>query len=322
MKAVVQSRYGGAETLQLRDVPTPTIGRGQVLVRVAAAGVDRGAYHLMRGLPYVVRFSSGIRRPKAAIPGTNVAGKVESVGEKVTGLRTGDPVYGTCRGAFAEYAVADEDRLAPKPPRLSFEEAAVLPYAGAVSLQAVRDRAKVESGQRVLVVGASGAVGSITVQLAKAHGATVTGVCGADSAEMVRGLGADRVIDYASSDFAAQGEQYDAIIDIGGNNSVTRLRRALARRGALVIVGGEGGGRLIGGVHRQLGAQLLSPFVRQRLGTFIASERSDVLRAVNEVVEAGCVAPVMGRCAPLADAADAIADLDAGRTRGRIALTT
>jgi NADPH:quinone reductase-like Zn-dependent oxidoreductase len=320
MKAVIQHHYGGAETLQLCDVPTPTIGRDQVLVRVAAAGVDRGAYHLMRGLPYVVRLGTGIRRPKAAIPGTNVAGEVESVGENVTRLRAGDLVYGTSKGSFAEYAVAGEDRLAPKPPTLSFEEAAVLPYAAVVSLQAVRDRANVRSGQSVLVVGASGAVGSVTVQIAKAHEAIVTGVCGSGSAELVRALGADHVIDYTSSDFAAEGHRYDAIIDIGGNTRVSRLRRALASRGTLVIVGGEGGGRLIGGIHRQLGAQLLSPFVKQRLGTLIARERSDVLRAVNDLVDAGFVAPVMGRYAPLAHATDAIADLDAGRTRGRIAL--
>jgi NADPH:quinone reductase-like Zn-dependent oxidoreductase len=320
MKAVTQDRYGGADTLRVRDVPTPRLGADQVMVRVAAAGVDRGAYHLMRGLPYLVRLGYGLRKPKTAIPGTNIAGTVEVVGENVTHLQPGDTVYGTCRGAFAEYAVSDEDRLAPKPTGLGFEEAAVLPYPGAVCLQAVRDRAQVTTGQSVLVVGASGAVGTIAVQIATASGASVTGVCSSASAELVRQLGADRIIDYKQSDLAADGHRFDAIIDIDGNTRLSRLRAALSPKGTLVIVGGEGGGRLIGGTHRQLGALLLSPFVRQKLGTFIASERADILHDLNELVDGGHVKPVMGRCVPLAHAADAVADLDARHTRGRIAL--
>jgi NADPH:quinone reductase-like Zn-dependent oxidoreductase len=320
MKAITQNRYGGAETLQVSDVPTPRMGADQVLLRVAAAGLDRGAYHLMRGVPYLVRAGSGLRSPRVAVPGTNVAGQVEIVGEDVSRFGPGDEVYGTCKGAFAEYAVAAEDRLASKPATISFSEAAVLPYPGAVSLLALRDRAGVRPGDSVLVVGASGAVGTIAVQIAKAFGATVTGVCSRKSAALVRRLGADDTIDYASEDLSAAGPRFDAVIDIGGNTALARLRRALRPRGRLVIVGGEGGGRLIGGTQRQIAAQLLSPFVRQKLGTLIASERAEVLESLNELVDRGQMKPVMGTCLPLEQAAEAVADLDARRTRGRIAL--
>lgn len=321
MKAIVQHAYGGADSLRFEEVDPPSIGDHQVLVRVGAAGVDRGAYHLMRGLPYVVRFVSGLRRPKVLIPGTNVAGTVDAVGPAVTRFERGDLVYGTCKGAFAEYAAADEDRIAPIPPALAIEEAAVLPYPGSVALQAIRDRAEVQPGQSVLVVGASGAVGTIVVQIAASFGVEVTGVCGPSSADLVRRLGADHVIDHTRTTVGADGKRYDAIIDIGGNTRLRDLRAALAPTGTLVIVGGEGGGRVLGGVQRQLGAQLLSPLVRQSLGTFIASEGADVLCDLNDLVAARKVAPLMGRCLPLTDAADAIADLDARSTRGRIALT-
>jgi NADPH:quinone reductase-like Zn-dependent oxidoreductase len=321
MKAIVQERYGAADTLRLRDVPIPEPSASQVLVRVTAAGVDRGAYHLMRGLPYLVRIGYGLRAPKTPIPGTNMAGKVEVVGDNVTQVKVGDAVYGTCAGAFAEYTVAEENRVAPKPATLTFEEAAVLPYPGAVSLQATRDRARVRPGQSVFVVGASGAVGTIAVQTAKSFGASVTGVCASASADLVSQLGADHVIDYTRHDIADGATRYDVILDVGGNTPLSGLRRALAPEGTLVIIGGEGGGGVIGGTQRQLAALLLSPFVQQKLGTFIASERAEMLRALNDLVDAGHVRPVMGRCVPLAEAPDAIADLDTRRTRGRIALT-
>ena len=321
MKAIVQRRYGSAEAIRFEDIPEPAVGDRQVLVRVAAAGVDRGAYHLMRGLPYLVRLMSGLRRPRQLVPGTNLAGTVETVGAAVTNLKPGDEVYGTGRGTFAEFSAADEDRVAPKPGALTFEEAAVLPYPGTVSLEAVRDRAKAHPGQSVLIVGASGAVGTVAVQIAKSFGADVTGVCGRTASISSAASGADHVVDYTRSDFAAGERRYDVILDVGGNSGLRRLRRALTPRGALVIVGGEGGGRFIGGIHRQVAAQLLSPFVAERLGTFIASEHSDILRSLNELIARDQVRPVMGRCIPLVDAADAIADLDARDTRGRLALT-
>jgi NADPH:quinone reductase-like Zn-dependent oxidoreductase len=319
LRAIVQHRYGGAEVLEHREVPRPVVGAGQVLVRVGAAGVDRGAYHVMRGLPYLVRIAGyGLRRPKIEVPGTNFAGRVESVGAGVESFQVGDEVYGTCKGAFAELAVADADRIAPRPTALSVEEAAVLPYGGAVALQATRDHAELRPGRTVLVVGASGAVGTVAVQIAKALGAEVTGVCGAESADMVLGLGADHVVDYRTDDFASGEHRYHAVLDVGGNTSLRRLRRALSPLGTLVIVGGEGGGRVLGGVQRQLGAVLVSPFVHQRLRTFIASEKADVLRALNDLVDAGQLRPTVGRCVPLARAGDAVRDLEAGTTRGRL----
>lgn len=319
MRAITQDHYGDADSLHLRDLPTPEVDDGQVLVRIAAAGVDRGAYHLMRGLPHLVRLMGyGLRSPKVPVPGTNIAGTVEAVGADVTRLRQGDEVYGTCKGAFAEYVAADENRLAPKPAGLTFEEAAVLPYPAAVSLQAVRDKAKVEPGQSVLVVGASGAVGTVAVQVARAHGAEVTGVCSTSNVELVRRLGAGRVIDYTRHDFASGENHFDVVLDIGGNTPVSRLRRALTATGMLVIVGGEGGGTLIGGIQRQLWAQLLSPFVSQKLTTFIASEDAELLIAFNELVAAGHVKPVIGRCYPLADTASAVRDLDSGGIQGRL----
>jgi NADPH:quinone reductase-like Zn-dependent oxidoreductase len=229
-------------------------------------------------------------------------------------------VYGTAHGSFAEFAAADEHRLALKPREVSFEEAAVLPYPGAVSLQAIRDHARVRPGNTVLIVGASGAVGTIAVQIAKLFGAEVTGVCSAAAAEMVRGLGADDVIDYEQRDFTTIGRDFDVIIDTGGNTPLARLRRSLGRRGSLVIIGGEAGGRVLGGFHRQIGAQLLSPFVRQSLGTLIATENADILRSLNELLATGPVKPILGRTLALADAVEAIDDLDRRRTRGRLLL--
>jgi NADPH:quinone reductase-like Zn-dependent oxidoreductase len=321
VKAIVQDRYGGAETLELADVEQPSIADDQVLVQVRAAGVGRGALHLIRGRPLLMRaLGFGLRRPKARVPGTNISGRVEAVGAAVRAFAPGDDVYGTCTGAFADFAAADEDRLAPKPRTLSFDEAAVLPYAGVVALQALRDRARVERGQTVLVVGASGAVGTVVVQLAVAYGCEVSGVCGSGNATLVRRLGAVHTIDHTLDDFTQRPERYDVVIDVGGNTPVRRLRRVLTRSGALVIIGGEGGGPFLGGAHRQVTAQLLSPFVSQSLGALIASEDTDTLRALNEFVDAGALRPVMGRTLPLVDAPDAIDDLEHRRTRGRLAL--
>jgi NADPH:quinone reductase-like Zn-dependent oxidoreductase len=321
MKAVVQRRYGSADVLELQDIERPDIGVHQLLVRVAAAGVDRAAWHLMIGQPYVVRLVGfGLRAPKAPVPGVNVAGRVEAVGREVTRFEPGDDVYGTCTGAFAEYAAVSEDRLAPKPQRLSFEQAAVLPHGGLTALQALRDRGQLRAGQQVLIVGASGAVGSVAVQLAKALEADVTGVCSTSALEMVKALGADHVVDYTREDFAATGRRYDLILDTGGDSPVSKLRRALVRDGRLVIVGGEGGGRWTG-VTRQLRAHLLSPFVSQKLGTFVAKSNAEDLVVLNEYVEAGQVTPIIDRAFPLSDTPAAIRALETGHGRGRIVLS-
>ena len=287
----MQEAYGSADALDFREIDRPSVGPREVLVRVAAAGVDRGAIHLMRGLPYVVRLMGyGVRRPKVPVPGTNVAGQVVEVGPAVTELTVGDAVYGTCRGAFAEQSLVPaqtgwRSRLSPPRP----EQAAVLPYSGAAAIQAVRDHGQVAADDAVLVVGTSGAVGSVVVQVANALGAVVTGVCGPTNVEYVHALDADHVVDYTRADFDEKAGRYDVVLDIGGRTPVRRLRRALTSTGTLVIVGGEGGGRWTGGVQRQLWAQIRSPFVEQRLKTFIASEHSRYLVALNDLVDGGAV---------------------------------
>jgi len=250
MKALTQDRYGTTEVLKFGEVEKPNPREGEVLVQVAAAGMDRGAWHFMAGEPYLMRLLGfGFRAPSVAVPGTNFAGTVEAVGAGVSTFKPGDEVYGATRGTFAEYAVASADKVAPKPPQLTFEQAAVLPYPTFVAMQALRDRGHVEPGQRVLVVGASGAVGTIAVQLAVAFGATVTGVCSGRHADLVRSLGADDVIDYTTEDFADGSRQFNLVIDIGGRTPIAGLRRALTRTGTLVIIGGEGD-RWVGGIQQ------------------------------------------------------------------------
>lgn len=320
MKALVQDRYGAAEALVLRDVPRPTPGDGQVLVRVAAAGMDRGAWHFMTGKPYLMRvLGFGLRAPSVRIPGTNFAGVIERVGPGVIGFKIGDEVYGATRGTFADYAIAPVGKLALKPPHVSFEQAAVLPYPTFVAMQALRDHGAVRPGQRVLVVGASGAVGTITVQLAVALGASVTGVCSNRHAALVRSLGAEQVLDYDKDDLNQSTTKYDVIIDIGGRTSLARLRRALTHHGTLVIVGGEGG-RWIGGIQRQLWAMLVTRFVPQTLVSFIVKERTDELLRLNDLLVAGQVAPVIGRTFALSEGAAAVAAFEAADATGRIVI--
>jgi NADPH:quinone reductase-like Zn-dependent oxidoreductase len=319
MKAIVQDKYGSADVLQLRELERPEAGTHDVLVRVVAAGVDRGAWHRMTGMPYVMRVMGfGLRAPKAPVPGTNFAGRVEAVGSEVTRFGAGDEVYGTCGGAYAEYACARADKLARKPPSLSFEQAAVLPHAGFAALQALRDRGRLQPGQKVLIIGAAGAVGSVAVQLAKALGGQVTGVCSTTTVDMVRALGADDVIDYTRDDFTHSGP-YDLILDTGGNNSLSRLRAALTHKGTLVIVGGEGG-RVIG-MGRQTRAQMLSPFVGQTLATFVAKENAQDLSTLTGFVESGNLTPVIDRTYGLSDVPDAIRYFETGQARGRVVVS-
>ena len=322
MKAIVQHTYGEPDVLRLQDVDDPSPAADEVLVRVHAAGVDRGVWHLVTGTPYPVRLAGyGVRAPKNPVPGTDVAGVVEAVGEDVTRFRVGDAVFGVAKGSFAELARAREDRLAPKPANLGHEQAAVVAVSGVAALRAVRDHGHISPGQQVLVIGASGGVGTYAVQLAKAFGAEVTGVCSTTKVDLVSSLGADRVIDYSREDFAAGERRYDVILDIGGNSTLRRLRRALTAKGALVIVGGETGGRFLGGFDRQIRAMLLSPFVGQRLGTFVSSESAENLVALKELIEAGKVIPVIDRTFPLAEAPDAIRYVEQGRARGKVAIT-
>ena len=324
MRAIVQDAYGVApeEVLRVDDIARPAISDDEVLVRVAATSVDRGTWHVMAGLPYLMRAAGfGVRAPKATNPGRCFAGTVESVGKGVTGFVPGDDVFGTSEGSFAEYVSATPGKLAPKPASLSFEQAAVVPISGVTALQAVRDRAQVTAGEKVLIIGASGGVGSFAVQIAKAFGAEVTGVCGPAKLDFVRGIGADHVVDYSREDFAGGDRRYDVILDIGGSSPLSRLRRALTPRGRLVIVGGMTDGRWFGGIDRQLRATLLSPLVGQKLGSLMASENSEDLLALRELIDAGKVAPAIDRAFPLAEVPAAIRYLLKGQVRGKVVIT-
>lgn len=321
MKAVVQRSYGSTEQLELADVADPVPGKGEVLVRVAAAGVDRGTWHVLTGLPLVARLGLGLRRPKYPIPGRDVAGVAVAVGPEVRSIAMGDEVIGTADGSFAELAVVPERRLARKPAGLSLVEAATLPVSGLTALQAVADLAQVRAGQHVLVTGASGGVGSYAVQLAAARGAHVTAVCSGGKADLVRSLGATDVVDYTLEDIDRDGARYDTIIDIAGNRPLSQLRRVLAPHGTLVVVGGEDGGRWLGGLHRQLGVVLLSPFTRQRLTALVSKEKGEDMARPATLVEQGQVRPAVDRTFPLADAAAAIDYLHSGAARGKIAVT-
>jgi NADPH:quinone reductase-like Zn-dependent oxidoreductase len=324
MRSVVQDEYGSApeDVLRLTDVPMPAVADDEILLRVRAASVDRGTWHVMAGLPYPIRAAGfGVRRPKATNPGRSVAGVVESVGTGVTEFKPGDEVYGTCEGSFAEYAVAKAGRLALKPANITFEQAAAVPVSAMTALQAVRDHAKVQAGQKVLVIGASGGVGSFAVQIAKAFGAEVTGVGSTGKVDLVRSLGADHVIDYTREDFADGVHRYDVILDTGGNSRLSHLRRALTAKGRLVIVGGETDGKLLGGADRQIRAQLLSLLVSQKLGTFVASENAKDLNALNGLIESDQLTPAIDRTYPLNETAAAIRHVQEGRARGKVVIT-
>jgi NADPH:quinone reductase-like Zn-dependent oxidoreductase len=324
MKSIVQDRYGPApeDVLRLAEIDKPTIRHDEVLVRVHAASVDRGTWHVMAGLPYPIRIAGfGLRRPKSANPGRSLAGTVEAVGTAVTGFKPGDEVFGISGGSFAEYARVRTGKLAPKPANLSFGQAAAVPISGSTALQAVRDHGRVQAGQKVLIVGASGGVGTFAVQIAKAYGADVTGVCSTAKVDAVRAVGADHVIDYTREDFADGQHRYDVVLDIGGNRRLSHLRRALTPRGRLVIVGGETDGRWLGGVDRQLRAHLLSPFVGQKLGTFVASENAEDLMTLRELIESGKITPAVDRTYPLSEVAAAIRYMLDGQTRGKLVIT-
>ena len=323
MKAIVQDVYGSTDVLELREIDKPAIGVDEVLVRVQAAGVDRGVWHLMAGRPYLVRTAGyGLRKPKHRVRGSDVAGRVEAIGKDVTRFRPGDAVMGTCDGSFAEYASAREDKLVPKPANLTFEQAAAIPTSASTALQALRDQGQVQAGQKVLIIGASGGVGTFAVQLAKAFGAEVTGVCSTAKVDLVRSIGADHVIDYTREDFADGQQLYDLILDIGGSRSLSHLRRALTPGGTLVIVGGEDGGRWIGGtVVRDFQALAISRFVRQRLRVFIAKAHYQDLQFLTELIEAGELAPVVDRTYSLTQVPEAIRYLEDGHVRGKVVIS-
>jgi NADPH:quinone reductase-like Zn-dependent oxidoreductase len=322
MKAIVRDAYGSSDVLELRDIDIPEISDDEVLVRVHAAGVGRDVWHVMAGLPYPIRLAGfGFRAPRNPVIGSDMAGVVETVGKDVSRFQPGDEVFGIGKGSYAEYVGAPEDKLAPKPANLTFEQAAVLAIMGSTALQALRDHGKVRPGQEVLIIGASGGVGTYAVQIAKAFGAHVTGVCSTTKVEMVRSIGADHVIDYTREDFAEGERRYELILDIGGNSSLSRLRRVLTPKGTLVIVGGEGGGRWLGGTDRQIRAMMLSPFVGQKLGTFVNKENHEDLLVLKELIESGRITPVIDRTYPLSEVPEAIRYLEEGHARGKVVIT-
>ncbi|MDX6280203.1 MAG: hypothetical protein QOH03_1274 [Kribbellaceae bacterium] len=320
MRAVVRDSYGTAEVLRVAEVAKPAPGPGEVLVQVEAAGLDRGAWHLMTGKPYLLRLVFGVRRPKNPVLGRDLAGRVVALGEGVSKFAEGDEVFGIGEGTFAQYAVARADKLAVKPAGLSFPEAAVIGISGITALQALRDGGKVRAGQKVLITGASGGVGSFAVQLAKAFGAEVTGTASTAKLALVQKLGADHVLDYTHEDFADGAHHYDLIIDLAGTPTLKRLRRALIKTGTAVIAGGEGGGPIAGGTDRQLRAQLLSPFVRQRLTSLLMKENAADLEVLAELVEAGKVVPSIDSVVSLEGVPQALVDLADGLVSGKIAV--
>ena len=322
MKAMVQDRYGSEDVLEFKDIEEPTVGDDDVLVRIHAAGCGPDVWHVMTGKPYMARPVIGLRRPKLAVRGWDLAGTVEAVGANVTECKPGDEVMGTADGTFAELAVTQPDNLVPKPAGLTFEQAAALPVSGSTALRAVRDEGNVQPGQHVLVIGAAGGVGSLAVQIAKGFGAKVTGVASTSKTDLVRSIGADDVIDYTREDFADGSRRWDLIVDTAGRRPLLELRRALTPKGTLVVVGGDGGGAWTGGFFRGiLRGPLLSLFVGQRLRGLTTRIVHEDLVTLTELTEAGTLTPVIDRTYPLIEAPDAIRHLAEGHAAGKIVVT-
>ncbi len=320
MKAIVCEEYGSPDVLQLEEIPKPTPADDEVLLRVHAASVNAGDWHLLRADPFLVRLAFGLLRPKHKILGADVAGRVEAVGKKVTQFRPGDEVFGDISGcgygAFAEFVCAREDVLAPKPKNLSFDEAAAVPAAAVTALQGLRDRGQIQSGQKVLINGASGGVGTFAVQIAKAFGAEVTGVCSTSKLDLVRSIGADHVVDYTQADFTKNGQSYDLILAANGYHSIADYKRALSPRGIYVMSGGS--------MAQFWQATLLGPWISmagsKKMGNMLVRPNQKDLVFVKELLEAGKVAPVIDRRYPLGEVPEAIRYLEAGHARGKVVI--
>jgi NADPH:quinone reductase-like Zn-dependent oxidoreductase len=318
MHAIVQDTYGTVDVLHTEDIDVPQIADNEVLVRVAAASIHVGDWILMTGSPFVMRFATGLRRPKNRVPGTDIAGTVVAVGKDVARFQAGDDVFGWCAGAFAEFASASEDQLVKKPVDLTFEQAAAIGVSASTALQLLRDDGAVEPGQKVLINGASGGVGTFAVQIAKSLGAEVTGVTSTKNVEMVRSIGADHVIDYTQEDFTAGSERYDLILDNVGNRSMAQTRRALTSGGTLIS---NGGGHADGKLGRTVRAMLASVVVRQQASPTVKTQNHDDLVVLKGLVEAGKLTPVVDRTYPLTEAPMAIGHVAAGHARGTVVLT-
>ena len=322
MKAIAYDEFGSPDVLELRELPKPEVGPGEVRIRVRAVSANPYDWHFMRGLPYIARPATGLRRPKYPLLGSDIAGEVDAIGHDVARFRPGDEVFGyVASGGFAEYVSAPVERLALKPSNLSYEQAAAVPLAAVTALQGLRDVGQIRSGERVLVVGASGGVGTFAVQIAKHFGADVTGVCSTWNLEMVRSIGADRVIDYTREDFTRGAQKYDLIVQLAGTASPAACRRALTPDGTLVLSSGDSPGRLIGPVGRIIKAVLMAPFVRQKLRPLNTKPSSTDLQFLSELIEADRVTPVIDRTYPLSEVADAIRYLETGRARGKVVIS-
>ncbi|MGC9997416.1 MAG: NAD(P)-dependent alcohol dehydrogenase [Terriglobia bacterium] len=321
MKAIVYDKYGSPEVLKCEEVEKPTPGSGEVLIKVQAASVNPYDWHFMRGLPYFVRLLAGIATPKERRLGVDGAGYVEAVGRNVAQFKAGDAVFGTCRGAFAEYACAPERTLARKPDNVTFEQAATVPIAGLTALQGLRDKGNIQAGVKVLINGAAGGVGTFAVPIAKSFGAEVTGVCSTRNVEMVRSIGADEVIDYTRQDFTRLGRRYDLLFDCIGNHSLRECRRVMNRKGIFIGVGGATGRWMFGLFVRVIASLFLSPFLNQKFVTFMAKPNSEDLAAIVELMAAGKLTPVIDRRYGLNDVPEAIRYLEAGHARGKVVIT-
>lgn len=322
MRAVTQRTYGSADVMTIETIDRPTIEKDEVLIEVVAAGLDRGVWHLMTGLPYLIRIMGyGFTKPKNPVPGADVSGRVAAIGSEVTRFAVGDEVFGIADGSFAQYAKANESKLVGKPSNVSFEHAATATISGITALQALTTVGQVKAGQHVLIIGASGGVGSFAVQLAKKLGATVTGVASTKKLDTVRSLGADHVIDYTTTTIDQGDHRYDLIIDTGGRNPLARIRRALSENGTLVIVGGEDGDRLTGGIGRQLRAAILSPLVKQRLAFFMSKESLEYIEPLAEYLADGSVVSSIGQRFALDQTPDALRAMEAGTLTAKSVIT-
>jgi NADPH:quinone reductase-like Zn-dependent oxidoreductase len=322
LKAITYEKFGSPDVLELRDFAKPDIGPGEVLVRVRAASPNPYDWHFMRGQPYIARPALGLRRPKYVVLGSDVAGEVEAVGDAVTRFRVHDEVFGfVAAGGFADFVSAPEERLVLKPANLSFEQAATVPLAGVTALQGLREAGEIRPGQKVLIVGASGGVGTFAVQIAKFFGANVTGVCSTRNLDIVRSIGADHVIDYTQEDFTQSGQKYDLIFQVAGTASPSTCRRALTPHGTLVLSSGDSPGRIIGAVSRIIKALLVSPFVGQTLRPLATKPSTDDLEFLRNLIEAGKLKPIIDRTYPLSQTAEAIRYLETGRARGKVVIS-
>jgi NADPH:quinone reductase-like Zn-dependent oxidoreductase len=322
MKAVVYHEYGSPDVLELEEIDMPVVKDDEVLVRVRASSANPADWHYMRGLPYVMRPQAGLRKPKNSLLGRDIAGQVEAVGKDVTRFRPGDEVFTEVgAGGFAEYASVSEGVLVPKPVNLTFEQAAAVPLAALTALQGLRDAGQIQPEQNVLIIGASGGVGTFAVQIAKSFGADVTGVCSTKNVELVRSLGADHAIDYTQGDFTKSGQKFDLIFQLAGTSSPSHCRRVLTSKGTLVLSSGESDGRWIGPVDRMIKAVVLSPFVSQKLGSFLAKPSKDDLQFLKELIESGRLTPVIDRTYSLSEVPEAIRYLEEGHARGKVVIT-